>query len=256
MQVSVAGDFDYDRHGQGYARHRRTDPRIAALVHQALGEARSVVNVGAGAGSYEPVDRAVVAVEPSAAMRAQRPAHLAPTVGGVAEHLPFADGSFDAAMAMVTIHQWPDVAAGLLEMRRVARGPIVVLTFDAEALARFWLADYGPELIETECRRFPPVDQIGSILGGRSTVTTVPIPHDCVDGFGEAFYGRPEAFLDADVRRAQSMWGFIDAATEAATVDRLRSALTDGSWDAHHGRLRTTPTYEGSLRLITNLPST
>ncbi len=147
MPSRVAGDFDYESGGTGYAVHRRTDPRIAALVHAALGDARTVVNVGAGAGSYEPIDRDVTAVEPSEAMRRQRPAHLAPAVDAVAEALPFPDGSFDAAMAMVTIHQWPDAERGLRELRRVSRGPVVILTFDGDALDEFWLAEYAPELI-------------------------------------------------------------------------------------------------------------
>ena len=138
-----AGDFDYEAGGVGYARLRRTDPRIAAHVHAALGDASTVLNVGAGAGSYEPDDRYVVAVEPSPTMRAQR---STPAVDAVAESLPFDDDSFDAAMATVTIHQWPDLERGLAELRRVARGPVVILTFDADALARFWLFAYVPEV--------------------------------------------------------------------------------------------------------------
>lgn len=139
MTATLAGDFDYDRHGQGYARQRRTDPRIAARVHAArvhaaLGQARTVINVGAGAGSYEPEDRHVVAVEPSAAMRAQRPRHLAPALDAVAERLPFDDDSFDAAMATVTVHQGSDTEQGLRELRRVSHGPVVILTFDGDAL--------------------------------------------------------------------------------------------------------------------------
>jgi SAM-dependent methyltransferase len=168
-----AGDFDYESGGSGYARRRRTDPRIAARVHAALGDARTVVNVGAGAGSYEPRDRAVTAVEPSAAMRAQR---ATPALDATAEALPFPDDAFDAAMATVTIHQWPDLDRGLRELRRVARGPVVILTFDGEALARFWLAAYVPEVIATEQRRFPAIDRVAAVLGGDVTVTRVPIP--------------------------------------------------------------------------------
>src|ERR1700754_1090627 len=140
------GDFDYDAHGQFYAHQRRTDPRIAALVHAALGSAQTVLNVGAGAGSYEPADRHVIAIEPSAAMRAQRPAHLVPAVHGVAENLPLDDRSVDAAMATLTVHQWGDLEKGLGDRGRVTRGPIVVLTFDGDALDRLWLGDYAPEL--------------------------------------------------------------------------------------------------------------
>jgi hypothetical protein len=171
MNARTAGDFDYDAGGGGYAAARRTDPRIAALVHAALGPARSVLNVGAGAGSYEPEDRAVTAVEPSASMRAQRPAHLGPAIDATAEHLPFAQASFDAAMAMVTVHQWADPDQGLRELRRVSRGPVVVLTFDGDALDLLWLADYVPELISAERRRYPAIRHIREVLGGTSAAT-------------------------------------------------------------------------------------
>ena len=254
MQPSLAGDFDYEAGGTGYAAHRRTDPRIAAYVHAALGDARTVVNVGAGAGSYEPADRKVIAVEPSAAMRAQRPAHLSPAVHAVAQDLPFADGSFDAAMAMITVHQWPDAARGLRELRRVSRGPVVVLTFDGDALDRFWLARYVPELITAERRRFPAIGAIVSVLGGTSTVTPLPVPIDCVDGFAEAFYARPEQFLDPAVRASQSAWGFVDAAAQHRAVAALARDLQSGAWDLQYGTLRSLPEFASSLRLITAWP--
>ena len=187
-----------------------TDPRIAAQVHAALGDARTVVNVGAGAGSYEPADRYVAAVEPAAAMRRQRAPHLAPAIDATAERLPFDDDSFDAAMATVTVHQWPDLDRGLRELRRVARGPVVVLTFDTDALAGFWLRDYVPEVIAVERRRFPAIARIAAGWAATSTAT-VPLPHDCADGFSEAYYARPEALLDPAVRRAQSGWMLTDA---------------------------------------------
>jgi SAM-dependent methyltransferase len=228
---------DYEAVGAAYPRHRRTDPRIAALVHQALGDAETVINVGAGAGSYEPDDRYVVAVEPSAAMRAQR---ATPAVDATAESLPFDDDSFDAAMAMVTIHQWSDVDRGLHELRRVTRGPVVFLTFDGDAVPRFWLNDYAPDVLALEASRYPPLE----LLGGR--VVEVPIPFDCRDGFAEAFYGRPEALLDPEVRRAQSAW----ALAGVDDVPALRDALFSGEWDARYGHLRTQPEYVGSLRLV------
>ena len=194
---------------------------VAACFGLALGPARTVVNVGAGAGSYEPTDRDVTAVEPSAAMRAQRPAHLATAIDATAEALPFADGSFDAAMATVTIHQWSDTDQGLRELRRVSRGPVVILTFDGDALDRFWLADYVPELIIAERRRYPAIDHVRAVLGGVSTVTSIPVPIDCVDGFTEAYYARPERFLDPAVRRSQSAWGFVDADTTDRVVERF-----------------------------------
>jgi SAM-dependent methyltransferase len=249
-----AGDFDYEAHGGGYAVRRRPDPRIAALVHEALGAARTVVNVGAGAGSYEPEDRHVVAVEPAARMRAQRPRALAPAVDAAAERLPFDDGSFDAAMAMITIHQWSDLDAGLRELRRVARGPVVVLTFDGEALQDFWLNAYAPEVIALERRRFPAIERVVEVLGGTAEVRHVPIPRDCVDGFGEAFYARPEAFLDPDVRDAQSGWVLIDAAAVARATARLADDLASGEWDRRYGALREQPAYDGAVRLIVARP--
>jgi SAM-dependent methyltransferase len=250
----LAGDVDYQRHGHGYATQRRTDPRIAAQVHAALGDARRIVNVGAGAGSYEPEDRYVVAVEPSAAMRAQRPSHVVPALEASAERLPFDDDSFDAAMATVTVHQWSDRAAGLRELRRVARGPVVVLTFDGDALDLLWLAEYAPELIAAERRRYPPLDAIADLIGASCTVSEVAVPIDCVDGFTEAFYARPERFLDPQVRRSQSAWTFVDDADEARAVEHLRSDLDSGTWDERYGHLRTQPDFVGSLRLLVGQP--
>jgi len=249
-----AGDFDYERNGRGYAVRRRPDPRIAALIHRALGDARTVLNVGAGAGSYEPDDRYVVAVEPSAAMRAQRPPDRVPAIDATAERLPFDDDSFDAVMAMVTIHQWSDPDTGLLEMRRVSRGVVAILTFDAPALQDFWLCDYVPEVIAVEQQRFPAISRIVHTLGGSAEVTPVPIPHDCTDGFGEAYYARPEAFLDADVRAAQSGWVLADADAVRRGVDKLAADLSSGAWDERNGALRQQPERIGAVRLIIARP--
>jgi len=244
------GDFDYDAHGRGYTRQRRPDPSITVLIHAALGPARTVLNVGAGAGSYEPEDRHVIAIEPSPAMRAQRPTHLSPAIHGVAENLPLDDCSVDAAMATLTVHQWGDLERGLSELVRVTRGPIVVLTFDSEALDRLWLGEYAPELFTVERRRYPAIDRICAGLGGGCDVRPVPIPLDCVDGFSEAFYGRPERFLDPAVRKSQSAWGFVEPAVEERIVETLAADLASGAWDARHGNLRTQPWFEGAVRLI------
>ena len=249
--VSPAGDFDYERGGAGYALRRRPDPTIAALVRHAIGDARTLVNVGAGAGSYEPDDLEVTAVEPSAMMRSQRPPDR-PAIDAVAEHLPFGDETFDAAMASVTVHQWSDQDAGLLELRRVSRGPVVILTFDPEALDRFWLVHYAPELTEADGQCYPTIGHIRDVLGGHSELTEVRIPHDCVDGFTEAYYARPEAFLDDAVRRSQSTWGFVSEAEATASVAALRRDLSSGEWDRRFGDLRNQPFYVGSLRLIVN----
>ncbi|AEB42049.1 class I SAM-dependent methyltransferase [Micromonospora maris] len=254
MIGTPVGDFDYETEGQGYASQRRPDPRIAALIHTALGDARTVLNVGAGAGSYEPTDRYVVALEPSARMRGQRPATAVPALNAAAESIPFDDIAFDAVMATVTVHQWADTARGLAELRRVARGPVVVLTFDGAALDRFWLAEYAPELIAVERRRYPVISTIAEAIGTEVSVIEVPIPVDCVDGFTEAYYARPERLLDPAVRAAQSAWGFVDEAATARAVERLRGDLDSGVWEARHGHLRAQPTFNGSLRLIVGQP--
>ena len=246
-----AGDADYAAIGMSYARYRRPDARIAARISQALGAARTVLNVGAGAGSYEPADRQVTAVEPSASMRAQRPASLTAAVDAVAEDLPFTDGAFDAAMTTFSVHQWGDLRAGLRELRRVTRGPVVILTGDPARLRRFWLNDYAPEVIDTEAHRYPSVGAISAGLGGPVTATVVPVPLDCTDGFNEAYYGRPEALLDPEARRSCSAWSFVGADVHDRFTHDLSRDLGDGTWDSHHGDLRTLPAYDGSLILVT-----
>jgi SAM-dependent methyltransferase len=245
-----AGDFNYELQGIDYAAIRQPDPRFGELIRKALGDAKSLLNVGAGAGSYEPEDLEVVAVEPSGSMRAQRPPHLVEAIDAVAENLPFADDSFDASMASITIHQWRDLQSGLREMRRVTKGPVVIFTFEPVAMKNFWLSEYAPEMMSYESGRMPRLEIIEMNVGGNIDVMPVPVPVDCRDGFAEAFYGRPEAFLDERVRRAQSAWGFLPREVEESSVDRLRNALEDGSWDEKHGALRTQDEYLGSLRLI------
>lgn len=198
----MAGRVDYDKHGVGDAGRRQADPRIAARILGALGDARSVLNVGAGAGSYEPTDRWVLAVEPSATMRAQRPDDAAPALDCTAETLPLDDDSVDAAMACVTVHHWPDRARGLAELRRVTRGPVVVFTFELDALIP-WQLDYFAEPMALERPRFGTVEQIAVELGGATRIETIPTPADCTDGFFEAFWNRPEAILDPTVRASQ-----------------------------------------------------
>ena len=254
MKQLCIGNFDYERWGHGYGTHRRTDHRIAAQIHRSLGSARTVLNVGAGAGSYEPTDRWVLAVEPSAAMRARRPPHLAPAIAAVAEDLPLDGGSVEAAMATVTVHHWADPARGLRELRRVSRGPVVILTFDPDALDRFWLADYVPELIKAEQNRFPSITAICSALGADTDVRSVAVPIDCLDGFTEAYYARPERFLDEDVRRSQSAWAFVHPDVEARFIAALGSDLGSGAWDEQYGSWRSRPQFHGALRLIIGQP--
>ncbi|GGJ90822.1 hypothetical protein GCM10011583_22810 [Streptomyces camponoticapitis] len=250
-----AGDADYGTIGGGYADHRRPDERIAARITEALGLSRTVLNVGAGAGSYESTELDVTAVEPSAAMRAQRPAHLPAAVDAVAEDLPFGDGTFDAAMTTFSIHQWSDFEAGLREMRRVARGPVVILTCDPDLVREFWLYEYAPAILDTEARRYPSIETIARTLGGRVSVRPVPIPVDCTDGFNEAYYARPERLLDPRARQACSAWSFVAADERERYVEALRGDLESGAWDRRHGSLRQQPVLHGSLTLIRAIPS-
>jgi len=248
------GDFDYDAHGQGYANIRRPDPRIEAQIHAALGDARTVLNVGAGAGSYEPADRHVIAVEPSATMRAQRGRERVPAIAAFAEALPLDDGAVDAAMAVMTVHQWSDLAKGLAELRRVSAGPVAVVAADQEALGRFWLNDYAPELFAAKRRRYPSIDAIVRGVGATAEVQTILIPLDCTDGLASAFYGRPERLLDPAVRAAQSSWRFLPDGVEQRFVAALSADLESGRWDDRHGHLRTQPWFAGALRLIVGRP--
>lgn len=250
-----AGDANYGELGLGYASIRRPDPRIEARVWAALGDGDSVVNVGAGAGSYEPYDRSVTAVEPSASMRAERPPELVRAIDATADALPFPDGSFDAAMASVTIHQWPRLEAGLAEMRRVARGPVVVLTFDPVVPEPWWQPEYVPELFEVEARRMPSMERIAGALGGRVEVETVPVPADCIDGFGQAFFARPEATLDPEVRRAMSAWSFVAPEVVDRYVRELGADLESGRWDERWGRFRTLDEFDVGLRLVVAHPA-
>lgn len=245
-----AGDHvDYERDGGGYARQRRADPYIAARIHAALGGARTVLNVGAGAGSYEPPDRWVLAVEPSATMRAQRPPGAAPAIVARAEALPFDDDAVDAAMAAITIHHWRPPAAGLAELRRVARGPVVVLTFELDRLPA-WQREFLAEGLAIERPRFPAIDVVAEALGGSTRVERIPTPGDCADGFLEAFWRRPEALLDPAVRGAQSMWALLAPGVQQRIVAQLAAALDSGAWDAEHGHLREQDSFDGALRLV------
>ena len=251
-----AGDADYGTIGDGYRRYRQPEPEFAAAIHTALGDARTVLNVGAGAGSYEPPDRDVTAVEPSASMRAQRPEHLPAAIDATAEALPFPDDSFDAAMTTFSVHQWHDLTAGLAELRRVTTGPVLVLTCDPTRLHQFWLQDYAPDVIATEARRYPTLSQLTDGLGGHVDVTRPQIPLACVDGFSEAYYGRPEMLLDPGARLANSAWSFVEPDRAEAAVQALRTDLEDGEWDRRHGHLRTQQHFDGSLVLLVAAPET
>ena len=243
-------DTDYSTLAVDYANVRRPDPRIGAQLVAALGAARTVLNVGAGTGSYEPTDREVIAVEPSAEMRAKRDPALPPAIDATADALPFEDDSFDAALAVLTVHHWPDLEAGVAEIRRVTRGPVVIMTADPEAIADLWLSDYSPEYEEVQRGRYPSLDRITEALGGRLAVRPLAIPLDCRDGFVDAFYGRPEAMLDPAVRRAQSGWSFVAEDAQARFAARLSDDLDFGVWDERFGHLRTQPEFVGSIRIL------
>lgn len=238
----------YDVIGPGYARHRRPDPRIAAAITRALGDLAPIVNVGAGTGSYEPRDRAVVAVEPSTTMIRQRPPGISPVVQASAMALPFRDGAFAAALAILTLHHWPDCIRGLAELARVARDRVVIVTFDAEADG-FWLVDdYFPEIRCVDRRIMPSLDDLRRALGPID-VHPLPIPHDCADGFLAAYWRRPHAYLDAGVRCA------ISAFSRLPDVDnglaRLRADLADGTWQRRYGHLMHETSRDFGYRLVT-----
>jgi SAM-dependent methyltransferase len=236
----------YDAIGQGYAVHRRADPRIAAAIAQALGPVGRLVNVGAGAGSYEPPDRPVIAVEPSRAMIRQRRPGSAPVVQASAVALPFRDAAFDAALAVLTVHHWPDRVRGLAELVRVARRA-VILTWDPDS-SGFWLTDdYFPEIAALDRPIFPSLDELRRSLG-RIEVRRVPVPHDCVDGFLGAYWRRPHAYLDAGVRGSISTFGKV--ATLEAPLERLRRDIEDGTWARRHGHLLGRTELDLGYRLI------
>ena len=228
--------------GQDHARWRRPEPAFARALKVALGDARTVLHISTDAGtdpdaavSYAPHDRDVTTVEPT-------------------EAPPFPDDTFDAAMTAFTIPRWEDLDRGLAEMRRVTRGPVVVLTRDPVRIQDSWLAEYAPEVTAADAHRHPSTDRIAEALGGEVTTTRVPIPFTCVDGFSEAYYGRPERLLDPAARRADDAWGLVDEMSAARSVAALRTALESGAWDERHGALRVRPSHDGSLVLLTATP--
>jgi SAM-dependent methyltransferase len=239
----------YDTIGATYTVTRRTEPRIAARIWAALGDARTVLNVGAGTGSYEPPDRDVTAVEPSALMRAQRPGGGAPCVAATAESLPFQDRSFDAAMAVCTVHHWQDPVAGLREMRRVARR-VVVFLFDTSDPSQFWLTrDYLPQFADLRaCAVLASLAELADAIGAR--MEPVPIPWDCSDGFFEAHWRRPEAYLDESVRRGVSVWDGVGPDAEQSAVRSLRDDLASGRWAARNRDLVDLDAAELGARLL------
>jgi SAM-dependent methyltransferase len=241
---------DYNTIGRGYSDVRRPDPRIASAIWAALGNAASVVNVGAGAGSYEPQDRQVIAIEPSSTMIAQRPQNAAQAIQAAAEALPLADGSVDAAMAVLTLQHWEDIELGLKELLRVARQRVVLVTMDVEVLGQLWLIrDYVPETLATHAAGFPSIQRLIELLP-QATVHALPVPRDCTDGFMAAFWGRPEAYLDPALRAATSPWHQLPPEVLTRALGELESDLASGRWDRRYGHLRHQNELDVGLRVV------
>lgn len=242
----------YDRLGRRYSITRRADPSIASRIKVALGDAESVVNVGAGAGSYEPTDRRTVGVDPSIVMLRQRPGDAAPAICAVAESLPFGAKSFDSAMAVLTIHHWTDARKGLAEMQRVAKRRVVVVTWDQAVNDHWWLPSaYFPGIRDIDRRRVVPLEVIAESFG-RCRIESIPIPHDCADGFDIAFWRRPHAYLNPEILASMSNFAVLDPTERAAGVRKLADELADGTWAARFGHLLQLNELDLGLRLVTH----
>jgi SAM-dependent methyltransferase len=243
----------YETIGRGYAGTRREDPRIARQIHEALGDARSVVNVGAGTGSYEPADRHVIAVEPSDVMAAQRPPERVPAIRAGADALPLRDDSVDAAMAILSLHHWDSAQErGVRELQRVARDRVVILTYDARVSGRMWLMkDYLPEVAQLDHRIFPAPETLAGWLDGDVEVEPLPLARDTTDWMLGSFWAHPERVLDEHARANTSGFARMPTEVVARVVTALRRDLEDGSWDERHGELRTLKEYDVGLRLVT-----
>ncbi len=240
----------YDRIGVGYSAVRRPDRRWAQIIRASLGDARTVLNVGAGSGAYEPADVRVVAVEPSLEMRAQRDRDAAPCVIGRAESLPFDDQAFDAVQAVLTVHHWSDLEGGVSELLRVA-SRFAVVTYDMDVQAGFWFTrDYVPEIAEAERSRVPSLDRLTALLGP-CEVTELPVWHDFTDGFMTAFWRRPEAYLDPMMRRACSAFALTDTEAIERGVERLRDDLASGTWHRRYADMVMRDRIDAGFRLLT-----
>lgn len=227
------GQVRYDRTGRSYSRTRQADPRIAAVIDEALLGMTTVANIGAGTGSYEPA-HTVVSIEPSRVMIAQRPPGSAPAVQAVAERLPIGPNAVDAALALLTVHHWGDLATGIAEMRRIARRRVVVFTWDDDLFRRFWLtSEYLPAAAKTNTELAVPIAELATLLG-EPTIIPVPVPHDCVDGFGGAYWRRPQAYLDPAVQAGMSMLALTPKEELRQGLSQLSADLASGAWDRRH----------------------
>ena len=248
-----AGDTDYGIIGSSYSDFRKPESKITEVIVSQLGQAYSVLNVGAGTGSYEPTNINITAVEPSSTMRAQRPNGLNPAIDAVAEDLPFADNTFDASMSIFSIHQWKDLRKGLAEMRRVTRGKVILMSCLPSKVCDYWLYDYAPQILEIEAKRFPSKEEIEDGLNQKVNSIQVPIPLNCSDGFNEAYYGRPELLLNKKARQSCSSWGFVDSRLADEYVSNLKNDIDSGKWDLRYGNLRQADFYLGSLYLFVTI---
>ncbi len=241
----------YDIVGRTYSATRRADPRVAAQISQALAGSTSVVNIGAGTGSYEPA-QTIAAIEPSQTMIGQRPPGAAPAIRATAEHLPLRDNCTDAALAVLTVHHWTDLAAGIAEMRRIARHRLVLLTWDADVIGeKFWLlSEYLPEARAADAALAVPAGRLMSMLAD-PVITPVPVPHDCTDGFAAAFWQRPEAYLDPAVRAGMSLFTKTGQNMVRAGLARLAADLRSGRWQREHAGLLELTQLDVGYRLIT-----
>lgn len=246
MQQDGAMSALYDSIGVNYFELRKPDPRIAKIIDKALGDAEVILNVGAGTGSYEPIDRQLIAVEPSLEMIRKRSPNAADVIQSSADELPFDDGYFEASMAILTVHHWPDKEAGLREMRRVTRGRVVLLTFDPSQ--RPWLTDYLPELATIDEAQMPVMSDYGRWLGSVQ-IEPVLVPHDCSDGFLHAYWRRPEAYLDARIRSGSSSFWSIGNADEG--LRNLQREIESGEWDRRYADLLELDEYDAGYRLVT-----
>lgn len=245
----------YDAIGHGYEPVRRPDPRIASRITEALGDVRTVLNIGAGTGSYEPSDRWVLAVEPSMVMIQQRPQGSAPVLQASAETLTLADKTVDAAMGVLTIHHWNDLERGIQQLVRVARERIVIVTMDVPTLAELWIVkDYFPDFVGKHTDRFPSMEKLCGLLPN-ATAEVLPVPHDCTDCFTGAMWARPQDLLDPVIQAASSTWRDLSPEAMNSGLSRLQHDLENGTWTQRYGHLLQNDTLDVGLRIVTSRPN-
>jgi SAM-dependent methyltransferase len=243
--------FNYDELGHNYSNIRQEEPSILKIISEELMDCKTIINIGAGAGSYEPANKYIIALEPSMEMRKQRISNKKiPAINGKSDNIPFDNNSFDCSMSILSIHHWPDMEKGITEMMRVSKNKVLIMTFDPDHINDFWNYEYFPEVIEIERKRYPKIAFLEKVFNKSLKIIKVPIPFDCKDGFQEAFFGRPEAFLHKEIREAQSAWGFIDKETEERIEKKLEKELNTGEWDRKYGNHRKMKEFTCALRII------